>query len=138
MENDYTLQKGYTDVKKMRETLEKANLLKDFEEARRIFTIAFKYIDQFAYPIGSLLMAASFDYMFERGSESFRQFFQEDNSYALLMLPHVGREDRDSLLGIEEAVKALEKYLDTTDMESFLLTEEDLDLTDLRCTSPPN
>jgi len=137
MENDHTLQKGYTNVKKLREMLEKASLLKDFEEARRIFSIAFKYIDQFAYPIGSLLMAASFDYMFERGSGSFRQFFQEDNSYSLLM-PCTFREEGFSLSGIEEAVKVLEKYLDTNDLESFILTEEALDLTDLRCTSCQN
>lgn len=126
--NEYIFQKDYTWARKVRQELEKARLLKSFEEATRIFTIAFKYGDQFADEMGRLLMAACLNYMYECGSESFREFFQEDTSYLLGAPPHSCNGSRRNPVNIEEAVRILETYLKTADPESLFLSEEDLSL----------
>jgi hypothetical protein len=121
MKNDYTWVKG------VREQLEKVGLLKNFEEATWIFSIGFKYGDEFADDMGRLLMAASFNYMYERGSESFREFFQEDTSYLLGAQPKNWNGNGSGPLCIEAAVKVLEMYLDAADSESLFLTEQDFE-----------
>jgi hypothetical protein len=76
-------------------------------------------------------MAASVNYMYERGSESFREFFQEDISDLLGAQPKNWNGNGSAPLIIKEAVEVLERYLDAADSESLLLTEQDLSLNDL-------
>jgi hypothetical protein len=128
MKNEYTFQKDYTWARRVREQLENAGLMKSFEEANRIYTIAFKYGDQFAHEMGRLIMAASLNYMYERGPDSFREFFQEDTSYLLGALPRNGGNGNGSgFQGIEDAVEVLEMYLDAADPESWSLVEKDFE-----------
>jgi len=132
MKNEYTFQKDYTWARRVRAELEKAGLLRSFEEATRIFSIGFKYGDEFADEMGRLLMAASLNYMYECGSESFREFFQEDISDLLGAQPKNRNGNGKDLPSIEEAIKILEMYLNAADSESLFLAEEDLSLIGLR------
>jgi hypothetical protein len=127
MKNEYTFQKDYTWARRVREQLENAGLMKSFEEANRIFSIVFKHGDQFAHEMGRLIMAASLNYMYERGSQSFREFFQEDTSYLLGAQPKNCNGNGSGFQGIEDAVEVLERYLDAADPESWSLLEKDFE-----------
>jgi|GEM_PF-3807156 len=76
MKNDRPLTQCCTLLQEVRRIFQEANLLRTFEDAARIFEIAYLSRRTLSDQTLFLTMQAAFDFMFEAGPEIFRKMFE--------------------------------------------------------------